>query len=49
MYVNPSGTNPTGATIPTRRKREIYKIACDYDILILEDDPYYHLRFEKVI
>ncbi|CAG7831592.1 unnamed protein product [Allacma fusca] len=47
LYVNPTGTNPTGAVIPTERKREIYQIAEEYDLLIIEDDPYYYLHFEE--
>jgi kynurenine/2-aminoadipate aminotransferase len=46
--LNPTGANPTGLTISTKRKREIYKIACEYNLLILEDDPYYFLHFEEV-
>ena len=30
------------------RKKEIYEIACEYDLLILEDDPYYYLQFNQV-
>jgi len=48
LYLNPTGANPTGLTISTKRKREIYKIACEYNLLILEDDPYYFLHFEEV-
>ena len=27
------------------RKRELYAICCQYDVLIIEDDPYYYLQF----
>ena len=27
------------------RKEEIYEIACKYNLLILEDDPYYFVQF----
>ena len=27
------------------RKKEIYSLACAHDLVILEDDPYYHLNF----
>ncbi|KAF4518692.1 hypothetical protein B566_EDAN002728 [Ephemera danica] len=36
-----------GVTIPTERKKRIYEIACEYDLIILEDDPYYYLHFEE--
>lgn len=40
-----TASNPSGRTIPTDRKREIYQICCKYNIIILEDDAYYFLHF----
>ena len=34
-----------GAITPLERKEEIYGICREYNILILEDDPYYYLQF----
>lgn len=48
MYINPTGANPTGVILSTERKKEIYNIACKYNLIILEDDPYYFLHFDKV-
>ncbi|KAK3923296.1 Kynurenine/alpha-aminoadipate aminotransferase, mitochondrial, partial [Frankliniella fusca] len=45
MYLNPTGANPTGTTLTTDRREKIYKLAQDYDIIILEDDAYYYLHF----
>jgi len=45
MYINPTGANPTGTVLTPERRREIYQIACEYNILILEDDPYYYMQF----
>lgn len=45
MYVNPTGNNPTGVSMSEARLREIYDIACEYNIIILEDDPYYFINF----
>ncbi|XP_064087840.1 kynurenine/alpha-aminoadipate aminotransferase, mitochondrial-like isoform X2 [Macrobrachium nipponense] len=45
LYTNPNGCNPTGGVTTTERKKEIYKIASEYNIIILEDDPYYFLQF----
>ncbi|KAE8384969.1 PLP-dependent transferase [Aspergillus alliaceus] len=45
LYVIPCGQNPSGATQPTERRREIYRIAQEHDLLILEDDPYYFIQF----
>ncbi|XP_041042944.1 kynurenine/alpha-aminoadipate aminotransferase, mitochondrial isoform X1 [Carcharodon carcharias] len=47
LYTIPNGGNPTGASMPADRKREVYQIARKYDLLIIEDDPYYFLQFEK--
>ncbi|XP_076657848.1 kynurenine/alpha-aminoadipate aminotransferase, mitochondrial [Halictus rubicundus] len=46
MYINATGSNPTGVVIPLERRKEIYRIACDYNFLILDDDPYHFLHFE---
>lgn len=46
--VNPIGGNPSGVTIPEEEKEEIYKLACQYNFLIVEDDPYYFLSFSEV-
>jgi kynurenine/2-aminoadipate aminotransferase len=48
MYINPTGTNPTGIIIPLERRKEIYRIACEYNFLILDDDPYHFIHFDKV-
>ncbi|RUS23454.1 pyridoxal phosphate-dependent transferase [Endogone sp. FLAS-F59071] len=45
LYTIPSGSNPSGSSAPLERKREIYKLASMYNVLILEDDPYYYLQF----
>ncbi|KAG5882938.1 hypothetical protein JTB14_008900 [Gonioctena quinquepunctata] len=45
IYLNPTASNPSGTTIPTERKKEIYKICCDYNLIILEDDAYFFVHF----
>lgn len=45
LYTIPSGSNPTGASLTNERKKEIYKIASKYNLIILEDDPYYWMQF----
>lgn len=47
LYVNPTGANPTGVSLPLERRQEIYEIARDFNLLIFEDDPYYFLQFEE--
>lgn len=45
IYINPTGANPTGTVLPEFRRKEIYDICCKYNLLILEDDPYFFLQF----
>ncbi|KAM9329895.1 kynurenine/alpha-aminoadipate aminotransferase, mitochondrial [Gastrophryne carolinensis] len=47
LYTIPNGGNPTGASLNIERKIEIYQIAQQYDLIIMEDDPYYFLQFNK--
>ncbi|XP_011299937.1 kynurenine/alpha-aminoadipate aminotransferase, mitochondrial [Fopius arisanus] len=47
LYVNASGANPTGTVIPLDRRKEIYRIACEYNFLILDDDPYHFMCFDE--
>ena len=45
LYINPTGANPTGTILSEERRKEIYELASEHDLLILEDDPYYFLQF----
>ncbi|MES1911658.1 MAG: hypothetical protein MHM6MM_004057 [Cercozoa sp. M6MM] len=45
LYTIPTGQNPSGRSTSTERKREIYEIAREFDLLIVEDDPYYFLAY----
>jgi len=45
LYIIPTAQNPAGTTIPLERKQQIYQIASKYDLIIIEDDPYYFLSF----
>jgi kynurenine/2-aminoadipate aminotransferase len=47
LYTVPNGCNPTGASMTLKRKKEVYQIAREYDILIVEDDPYFYLQYSK--
>lgn len=48
MYIIPTGSNPTGTVLPEDRRRQIYELACRYDFLIVEDDPYMFLSYTDV-
>jgi kynurenine/2-aminoadipate aminotransferase len=47
LYTVATAGNPTGVTTPTWRKQEIYKLAQKWNLLILEDDPYYFLQYDE--
>lgn len=44
IYTVPIGQNPCGSTMEATRKKEIYNICVEYDIIIVEDDPYFFLQ-----
>ncbi|CEQ40216.1 SPOSA6832_01805 [Sporobolomyces salmonicolor] len=44
LYTVPVCQNPTGATMSLKRKEQIYALAVKYDVIIVEDDPYYFLQ-----
>lgn len=48
LYVIPTGNNPTGSILSEERRIRIYELACQYDFLILEDDPYMFLNYTEV-
>ncbi|MDX1687241.1 MAG: PLP-dependent aminotransferase family protein [Candidatus Promineifilaceae bacterium] len=46
MYILPNFHNPAGVTLAGERRRRIIRIADNYGIPIVEDDPYGQLRYE---
>ncbi len=46
IYALPNFQNPTGATLPRERRKELICISDHYGIPIIEDDPYGQLRYE---
>ena len=46
IYVLPNFHNPMGVTLTLERRKELVKLAANYGIPIIEDDPYGELRFE---
>lgn len=49
MYIVPTGQNPTGATQDLQRRKDILAICEKYDVLILEDEPYYFLQMDDYV
>ncbi|KAL4790292.1 aromatic amino acid aminotransferase [Aspergillus venezuelensis] len=45
MYTITIGQNPTGGTLSVERREQLYAICQKYDIVIIEDDPYWNLQY----
>jgi len=45
IYLVPTFQNPTGRTIPLERRVEIARLIQQYNVLLVEDDPYSDLRY----
>ncbi|UNI18978.1 hypothetical protein JDV02_005204 [Purpureocillium takamizusanense] len=45
LYTVTVGHNPTGGVQSLQRKRELYAVCREFDIVIIEDDPYWYLQF----
>ncbi len=46
IYVLPNFQNPTGATLSLERRLKLIRLADQYGVPIVEDDPYGQLRYE---
>ncbi|MGG5333020.1 PLP-dependent aminotransferase family protein [Enterococcus sp. AZ163] len=46
IYTIPTFQNPTGRTLSLERRKKLAQLAVDYDVLVLEDNPYGAVRFE---
>lgn len=46
LYTVPNFHNPAGVTLSLKRRQALLEIAGEYDLLIVEDDPYGELRYE---
>jgi 2-aminoadipate transaminase len=45
VYVLPNFHNPAGVTMPEKSRKKLIDIASDFDLIVLEDDPYSELRY----
>ncbi|KAL2191900.1 PLP-dependent transferase [Thermothelomyces heterothallicus CBS 203.75] len=45
LYTVTLGHNPTGIVLSMERRREIYALCSKYDVIIVEDEPYWYLQF----
>lgn len=46
IYVVPTFQNPAGVVIPEKRRKALIDIANEYDLVIIEDDPYGKLSYD---
>lgn len=46
VYVVPTFQNPAGVVMPESRRKKLIDIANEYNLLIVEDDPYGKLRYD---
>jgi len=46
IYVVPTFQNPAGVIMPEARRKKLIDIANEYDLLIVEDDPYGKLNYD---
>ncbi|KAE9364594.1 PLP-dependent transferase [Stipitochalara longipes BDJ] len=49
MYTVTIGQNPTGGTLSIQRRKALYALCSKYDVLIIEDDPYWYLQFPSAV
>ena len=45
IYTIPTFQNPSGRTMSLERRRRVAELAAQYDVLVLEDDPYRDIRY----
>ncbi|UQC76709.1 aromatic amino acid aminotransferase [Colletotrichum lupini] len=45
VYLVPTGQNPRSGVLSLPRRREIYDICSRFDLVIVEDDPYWNLYY----
>ncbi|KAI1647217.1 PLP-dependent transferase [Daldinia loculata] len=45
LYTVTMGHNPTSGVLSLERRRELYSICSKYDVIIIEDDPYWYLQY----
>ncbi|KAI9750829.1 MAG: hypothetical protein M4579_006291 [Chaenotheca gracillima] len=49
MYTVTVGQNPTGGTLSVQRRKELYQVCHEFDVIIIEDDPYWYLQYPSAL
>ena len=47
LYVVPTFHNPTGLTMSEKNRKALAELSSKYNLVVVEDDPYRDLRYEK--
>lgn len=45
IYTVTIGQNPTSGTLGVQRRKDIYAVCVKFDVVIIEDDPYWYLQY----
>lgn len=45
MYTVTLGHNPSGRVLPMERRKQLYTVCSKYDVIIVEDEPYWYLQY----
>ena len=45
LYLVPNGQNPVSYVAPLEQRQALYRTSRKYDLMIVEDDPYFYLQF----
>ena len=48
LYAIPTYQNPTGVTLSEQRRKELIELSEEWDLLIVEDDVYNDITFDKI-
>lgn len=48
LYTIPNFQNPTGITMSTEKRKEVYRLCAEHNVLIIEDNPYGELTFSGI-
>ncbi len=47
LYVVEDSDNPKGTTLPVKRRKQLYNIAEQHDVIVIADSAYKEMQFEK--
>ena len=47
IYTIPNFQNPSGVTLAGDRRHQIIEVACEHNLIVIEDDPYHDIYFSE--